>query len=95
MLRRLMNILLTLAENNLVFRGDREFNYEASAGNFLALVALVARYDPVLEEIVKRPVGSCKYSSPAIHNELISRASSAVKKQLLHEIREAPFYSIL
>jgi Domain of unknown function (DUF4371)/hAT family C-terminal dimerisation region len=95
LLRRLTDIVLTLAENNLAFRGDREVINEASAGNFLALVALVARYDPVLEEIVKRPAGSCKYLSPAIQNELISSASSAVKKQLLHEIREAPFYSIL
>src|SRR6185436_11040286 len=50
---------------------------------------------PVLEELIKKPARSCKYLSPAIQNELISSASSAVKKQLLHEINEAPFYSII
>ena len=94
-LRRLMDIVLTLAENNLAFRGEREVINEAHAGNFLALVGLVARYDPILEELIKRPAGSCRYLSPAIQNELISSASSAVKNQLLDEIRGAPFYTVL
>lgn len=94
-LHRLIDIVLTLAENNLAFRGDREVINQEHSGNFLALVALVARYDPVLEELVKKPAGSCRYLSPAIQNELISVASSAVKKHVLDEIRGAPFYTVM
>jgi hypothetical protein len=94
-LSRLFDITLTLAENNLAFRGDNEVIGEQSSGNFLALVGLVARYDTVLEELIKKPDGTCKYLSPSIQNELISEASTAVKNKLLDDIRSAPFYTVI
>ena len=54
-MRRLFDITLTLADNKIAFRGDYEVIGQQSWGNFLALVALVARYDPVLEELIKKP----------------------------------------
>ena len=96
-LQRLLDIVLTLAENNLAFRGDREVLGEPHCGNFLALVSLVARYDPVLEELVKKPSGpgQCRYLSPDIQNELIEISGAAVRNKLLKDIRSAPFYSVL
>lgn len=94
-LHHLIDIVLTLAENNLAFRGDHEVLNESHSGNFLSLVALVARYDPVLEQLVKKPAGSCRYLSPSIQNELISITGSAVKNKLLDDIRGAPFYTVM
>lgn len=94
-MRRLFDITLTLAENNLAFRGDKEVIGGPNSGNFLALVALVARYDPVLEALIKKPDRTCKYLSPVIQNELISQASTAVKNKLVHDISSAPFYTVI
>ena len=67
-LRRSFDIALILAENNLAFRGDNEVIGQQNSGNFLALVALVARYDPVLEVLIKKPDRTCKYMSPSKMN---------------------------
>ena len=59
--------------------GGDEIVGQQNSCNFLALVALVARYDRVLEELIKKPDRTCKYLSSSIQNELISEASTAVK----------------
>ena len=61
----------------------------------LALVALVARYDPVFEELIKKPDRTCKYLSPFIQNQLISEASTAVKNKLLDEFAVPLFIQLL
>lgn len=94
-LHRLIDIILTLAENNLSFRGHREMVGELQGGNFLALVGLLSRYDPGIEELLKKPHGSVKYLSPKIQNELISLLSEFVKRKLIEEIQTTPFYAII
>lgn len=48
-LDRLINVTLTLATNNMAFRGHREIIGQMNSGNFLSLVELMAKYDPVLK----------------------------------------------
>ena len=47
-LTRITDVTLTLASCNLAFRGHREKVGEPSSGNFLSIVELLFRYDPVL-----------------------------------------------
>ena len=70
-LERIVNVTLTLATCNLAFRGHRDILGQQNCGNFLAIIELLASYDPVLQELIKRPEGSVKYLSPTIQNELI------------------------
>jgi len=60
-LERLTDIVFTLAAGNLPLRGDREQIGEVGSGNVLALVELVAKYDPVLNELLHKPKGSSRY----------------------------------
>nr|XP_018915260.1 PREDICTED: uncharacterized protein LOC109042787 [Bemisia tabaci] len=57
---RLIDITLFLARQGLAFRGTKESAYsldtEESHGNFLELVLLLAEYDPILKEHVKRSI---------------------------------------
>lgn len=73
---------LTLATCNLAFRGHRDILGQQNCGNFLAIIELLASYDPVLEELIKRPEGSVKYLSPIIQNELIYILSQRVTLRL-------------
>jgi hypothetical protein len=45
-LNRLLDITITLAENNLAFRGHYEEVGKPQSGKFLALVDIFSRYDP-------------------------------------------------
>ena len=47
--QRLVAILQFLAERNLAFRGSIETIGEQSNGNFLGLVELLAKFDPVMD----------------------------------------------
>ena len=92
---RLLDITITLAENNLAFRGHSEVVGKPQSGNFLALVDMLSKYDPVLDELLKKRNGAVKYLSPAIQNELIELVAASVKTKLLEDIRLAPFFPIL
>ncbi|KAK8739427.1 hypothetical protein OTU49_003632, partial [Cherax quadricarinatus] len=48
-LYRLLDITLFLAKQNLAFRGHRENELSSNRGNFLEMVELMAKYDPVLK----------------------------------------------
>ena len=90
-LSRLLDV--TLSTCNLAFRGHRE-NTD-SKGNFLRIVELLGKYDPVLQELLRKPKGQIKYLSPKIQNELISVLVLKIEKALINEINTAPFYSII
>ncbi|KAF3833167.1 hypothetical protein F7725_026832 [Dissostichus mawsoni] len=92
---RIVNVTLTLASSNLAFRGHREVLGEGKAGNFLSIIELLARYDPVLKELINRPEGSVKYLSHQIKDEIIYILSQRVKADIIDEINEAPFYSVI
>uniref|UniRef100_A0A672HGU4 HAT C-terminal dimerisation domain-containing protein n=1 Tax=Salarias fasciatus TaxID=181472 RepID=A0A672HGU4_SALFA len=94
-LDRLINVTLTLATTNMPFRGHRETIGKANSGNFLAIVELTAKYDPVLQDLIDRPAQSVKYLSPAIQNELIDILAKHVKNDILEKIRAAPFFSVI
>lgn len=94
-IERLINVTLTLAMNNIPFRGHREILGHSNSGNFLAIVELLAKYDPVLNELISRPAGSMKYLSPKIQNELIDILAQRIKKDILDELQAAPFFSVI
>ena len=53
-LKRVTDVTLTLASCKLSFRAHREKIGELNSGNFLSVIELLARYDPVLEELLKK-----------------------------------------
>jgi hypothetical protein len=71
-LDRIVNVTVTLACNNIAFRGHRERNNkELYRGNFLAVIYLLAKYGPVLGQLLEKPKGNTTYLSPTIQNEII------------------------
>ena len=53
-LRRLLAIIMYLAERILAFRGSTEKLYEHGNGNFLGEVQLMAKFDPFMKEHLRR-----------------------------------------
>jgi len=67
----------------------------SSRGNFLEFIRLIAKYDPVLENSLKQPKGTTKYLSCSIQNESINILARHVKQQIVDEIADSPFVSII
>ena len=59
-MKRLLDVKLTLAKQNLAFRGHREKGAKGSdgdnKGNFIGLVKLLSKYDPILQHHLEFPV---------------------------------------
>ncbi|XP_063749772.1 zinc finger MYM-type protein 1-like [Eleginops maclovinus] len=93
-LKRIADVTLTLASCNSAFRAHHEKLGEINNGNFLAHIELLARYDPVLEKLI-RSKSKIKYLSPKIQNEMISIMAQTVLDEIVKEIHEAEFYSVI
>jgi hypothetical protein len=83
-LRRLIDIVIYLAERNLSFRGTTEKLGAYDNGNFLGLVELIAKYDPILLEHsgrVQNKEIADHYLGPVIQNEIINVVGTEVQKK--------------
>ena len=96
-LLRIINIVMTLAMMSLALRGHREHvgDGDCYEGNFLALVAMQARFDPVLQDLLQTPARTAKYLSAMIQNELIDLISRTLCHRLITRIQACPFYTII
>lgn len=104
-LTRILDIIRFLAKQNLAFRGHRESVHQENIdllenrGNFLEVVDLLAKYDPVLREhVVKIKMGnkySLSYLSPKIQNEFIELLGGAVRKTIMDQIKQAKYFCII
>ena len=95
MLQRVVDIIFTLAAENMSLRGHHEVQGELlGSEHFLAHVELVAKYDLVLEEPLNKPKGSVR--RPTIKNELIALLiRKIIRQHLIKEIQAAPFFSVI
>lgn len=98
-LTSIVDVVITLASNNIPFRGHRDHTLgtalEPKSGNFLNIIKLVGRYDPTLGNHISRQENKIKYLSPLIQNELIMTCANSVLSGIINEIKTAPFFSII
>lgn len=99
-IRRIIDVIIMLATCDLPFRGHREELVEddtvsTNKGNFISVLKLLAKYDPLLESHLKNNTNRDKYLSPKIQNEIIHIISTEIKKKNLNEIKDALFFTII
>ena len=99
---RLLDIIKFLAKQNLAFRGHRETleeSAEINSGNFLELVKLLSKYDPVLREHVLRVTlgkpHSLSYLSPQIQNEFVNCLGDLVRTKIIEQVKNSKYYCII
>jgi len=55
----------------------------------------MSEFDSIMRELLENPKNTVKYLSPTIQNELITTLSNSLERQLILEIKSAPFYSVI
>ena len=96
-LRRVLGVILCLASLNLAMRGHDEKIGEgiAQGENFLGVVSMLSEFDTITNDAISLPKYATRYMSPKIQNELILTTSQLLRKSLVTEINECPFWSII
>jgi len=97
-LTRILAVVQYLAENNVAFCGKTEKLYQLKNGNFLGLIEMLAKFDPTMQEHVRRIKDGeihDHYLGHQIQNELIELMASEVKKIIIDKLKLAKYFSII
>lgn len=97
-LTRIIAAVQYLSEHNLAFRGTNAKLYEENNGNFLGLIEMVAKFDPAMQEHVRRIRNKethAHYLGPQIQNEIISIMATNVKNAIVNNTKRAKYFSVL
>ncbi|XP_046740526.1 zinc finger MYM-type protein 1-like [Diprion similis] len=97
-LHRIASIIQYLAGQSLALRGSSDRSYDRDNGNFLKLIELFSKFDPVMANHLARirnEESRYHYLSNTIQNEIILLISSKIREILIKKIQCAKYYSII
>lgn len=97
-LERLLQIVQYLAERNQAFRGSSEKLGDPKNRNFLGLVEMIARFDPVLCEHTRRIKDNeiaDHYLGKNMQNEFIQLLGNEVLQKIIKAVRDARYCSVI
>ena len=98
MLLRKLYVAKTLTKQNLNFQGSNEKIGEEGCGNFLSFIEMIADFDPVMIEHLRRfkeRESRTHYLSGRIQNELIALLGNEIKGMIIKKIQSAKFFSVI
>ena len=88
-------------KQGLALQGHRDDNVvwtneaESESGNFIELVRFRAESDEVLRHHLRSAPRNAMYTSKTIQNELIHIIGSRIRSDILKEIEQATFYTVI
>jgi len=82
----------------MAFRGSSDKRFAENNGNFLQLVQLLGKYDPIMKEHLRRAVKreiSDHYCSKTIQEELISLLAKQIIESIVSGLKAAKYFSMI
>ncbi len=93
-IRRVIAIICHLSEHNLAFRGHTDVLFDPHNGNFLSQVELMAQFDPILNEHIRRiqnKEAKVHYLSSTIQNEIITLIGDKILQEIVGRVKKVKY----
>ena len=91
----MVDVAKTLAKCGLPFRGHDERKESINRGNFLEVVGLLSRWDPVFAGYMEKSTRNCNYLSNRAQNDFIHAMADAVLKEIVEAIKSAEIFTVM
>ncbi|XP_065642806.1 52 kDa repressor of the inhibitor of the protein kinase-like [Hydra vulgaris] len=95
---RLVASVQFLAERNLAFRGSEEQIGNPHNGNFLGVIELLGKFDPVMQDHIQKIINKDihdHYLGKAIQDEIIDTIGQAVLQEIIARIKSAKYFAVI
>jgi len=100
-LRPIIETLIVCGKQNIALRGNNDSgkiyneSIETNDGNFRSLLRFKSLTDPILDKHLKNATTFASYTSPNVQNEIITICGNLIQENILKNIRNAKYFSIL
>ncbi|KFM71172.1 Zinc finger MYM-type protein 1, partial [Stegodyphus mimosarum] len=95
---RSFSVVQFLAERNIAFRGSIENLGNARNGNFLGILELLGKFDPVMQDHIQRIATKQihqSYLSKTIQNEIINLIGNKLKNKIIDRIKYGKYFAVI
>ena len=93
-IKTVAEVLLLTSTQNIAQRGHRETEGADNRGNFLEILEMIAKHDPVVQKKIKGKQNA-KYTSSVIQNEILECLANMVRDEIIREVKESEVFSVI
>jgi hypothetical protein len=99
-LEAIFKVVILCGKQGFALRGHRDDkieweDFDGNHGNFLELLHFRAETDDNLRRHLQRAPSNAKMTSKTIQNEVIAVIGNVIRNEILHEVKQAMFFSII
>ncbi|XP_034093508.1 zinc finger MYM-type protein 1-like [Gymnodraco acuticeps] len=94
-IKTLADILLLTATQNISQRGHDESETSKNKGNFLEILDVVSKHDPLVKRRLSQGPRNAKYTSKGTQNEMLECLAEIVREDIIKEVKESEHFFIL